>query len=335
MRIIRIKLTSEDEYKDLLKKITTEIGLMFTEDEKTLDDTSSFAIWYPHGIDSGITIPFNYYISINKHVMSFVDYDNNKTFEEPIDNATLHLRIKRLILDEESTTYISKTKNQISGNKHRMKRIKKLEGFFHHNIVKVENPHSNSISIGTGTMINSKITIYGNNNALIIEDGYHINNMELLIRGDNNTVRIGEQFDLNYNTNHGPLYLSAKDNNNNINLGSNIHIRGSAEIVCMEGTSLIIGDNFGMSNETIIRTGDGHRIIDQEGKRSNPSKSIIIGSNCWLARRGIILKGVELKDYTIVGTAALVTKKYDEGNIVLGGNPARIIKHGVTWFPGR
>lgn len=335
MRIIRIKLTSDDEYKELLKTIITEMGLVFTEDEKTLDDTFSYAIWYPQRNDKGKSIPFNYYISINNKIMNFVDYDNNITFEEPIDNTTLQSRIKRLILDEESTTYISKTKNQISGNQHKMKRVKKLEGFFRHNIVKIENPNSNSISIGTGTMINSKITIYGYNNVLIIEDGYHINNMELLIRGDNNTVKIGKQFDLNYNTNHGPLYLSAKDNNNSINLGNNIHIRGSAEIVCMEGTSLIIGDNFGMSNETIIRTGDGHRIIDCEGKRSNPSKSIIIGSNCWLARRGIILKGVELKDYTIVGTAALVTKKFDEGNIVLGGNPAKIIKHGVTWFPGR
>lgn len=335
MRIIKIKAVSNEKYKDMLKRIALEIGLLFLESTNDINDNSSFIFYQSHDCDLDVSLSFNYCIRINDDMIVFNDLDNNKTIEEETNNSTLQSRIKQLILDEESVTYIGKTQNQISGNKRRMKRMRRLEGFFHNNVFKVENLKKQTIHIGSGTIVNSKITVYGIDNTLIIEDGFHINNMELLIRGSNNTVIIGKNFDLNYNTNHGPLYLSAKDDNNNISLGDNIHIRGSAEIVCMEGTSLTIGDNFGMSNETIIRTGDGHRIIDCDGKRSNPSKSIVIGSNCWLARRGIILKGVELKDYTIVGTAALVTKKYSEGNIILGGNPAKIIKQGVTWFPGR
>jgi len=335
MRIIRIIMLSDEQYKPILKRVATEMGLMFFESKEAINENSSFAFWQQHDSNVKIAFHFNYQIAVKDNKMTFTDFDNSKTIEERINEDILNSRIKRLILDEESLTYMGKTKNQISGNHKKMKRLRKLEGFFQHNVVKTENPDTQSISLGNGIMKNSRITIYGENNTLIIEDGYYIDNMELLIRGNNNTVHIGKSFELNYNTDHGPLYLSAKDNNNNINLGDNIHIRGSAEIVCMEGTSIAIGDNFGMSNETIIRSGDGHRIIDRDGTRSNLSKSITIGSDCWLARRGIILKGVELKDYTIVGTGALVTKKYEQGNIVLGGNPARIIKKDVTWFPGR
>lgn len=40
----------------------------------------------------------------------------------------------------------------------------------------------------------------------------------------------------------------------------------------------------------------------------------------------IILPGVVLGDYTIVGSGAIVTKSFEEGYQVIGGNPAKLIK---------
>jgi acetyltransferase-like isoleucine patch superfamily enzyme len=41
----------------------------------------------------------------------------------------------------------------------------------------------------------------------------------------------------------------------------------------------------------------------------------------------VVLPNVILGDYTIVAAGAVVTKSYEHGYCVIGGNPARVIKH--------
>jgi acetyltransferase-like isoleucine patch superfamily enzyme len=41
----------------------------------------------------------------------------------------------------------------------------------------------------------------------------------------------------------------------------------------------------------------------------------------------VILPGVKLADFTIVGAGAIITKSFPEGYCIIAGNPARIIKH--------
>lgn len=256
-----------------------------------------------------------------------------------LDNLTIQeatMKIKKEILVGESAVYMKKTSKQVGSKKNKFKKVRVIDSFFKKNVFKMENPKKNTLILGKGKIRESFITIYGEGNYVEIKDGYDIVNLKILVRGNNNRVVIGEDFVVNYNTNAGSVCISAKDDNNTIIIGDYGHIRGESEIVCMEGTKLLIGSNLGMSSETIIRTGDGHRIFDRDtGIRTNMAEDIIIGNDCWIARRGIILKGVILKDYTIVGTGALVTKKYEESNIVLGGNPAKVIKRNISWLPGR
>ena len=257
-----------------------------------------------------------------------------KLDELSIQDATM--KIKKEILVGESAVYMKKTSKQVRSKKSKFKRVRIVESFFKKNVLKIENPDKNTLILGKGKIRESFITIYGEENYVEIKDGYDIVNLKILVRGNNNRIIIGEDFVVNYNTNAGSVSISAKDDNNTIIIGEYAHIRGESELVCMEGTKLLIGSNLGMSSETIIRTGDGHRIFDRDtGIRTNTAEDIIIGNDCWIARRGIILKGVILMDYTIVGTGALVTKKYDESNIILGGNPAKIIRRNISWLPGR
>mgnify|MGYP001176433233 FL=1 len=51
---------------------------------------------------------------------------------------------------------------------------------------------------------------------------------------------------------------------------------------------------------------------------------VIIGKNCWIGANAVILPGVELGDYVIVGAGAVVTKSFPN-NVVIGGVPAKII----------
>lgn len=52
-----------------------------------------------------------------------------------------------------------------------------------------------------------------------------------------------------------------------------------------------------------------------------------IGAYCWLGTQCVILPGVCLGDFTIVGAGAVVTKSFEEGYCVIAGNPATIIKY--------
>lgn len=57
-----------------------------------------------------------------------------------------------------------------------------------------------------------------------------------------------------------------------------------------------------------------------------PAPPIRIGRNCWIGMNAVILPGVTLGDRTIVGAGAIVTKSFPEGNCVIAGNPARVIR---------
>lgn len=52
----------------------------------------------------------------------------------------------------------------------------------------------------------------------------------------------------------------------------------------------------------------------------------MIGRNCWIGMNAVILPGVKLGDYTIVGAGAVVTHSFPEGYCVIGGVPAKKIK---------
>lgn len=54
-------------------------------------------------------------------------------------------------------------------------------------------------------------------------------------------------------------------------------------------------------------------------------KDVVIGKKCWIGMNAIILPGVKLGDNTIVGAGSVVTKSFPDGNLVIAGNPAKII----------
>ena len=55
-------------------------------------------------------------------------------------------------------------------------------------------------------------------------------------------------------------------------------------------------------------------------------KDIIIHNDCWIGMNSVILPGVELGDGTIVAAGAVVNKSFKEGNCIVAGIPAKIVK---------
>lgn len=55
------------------------------------------------------------------------------------------------------------------------------------------------------------------------------------------------------------------------------------------------------------------------------AKPITIGNNVWIGGSAIVVPGVTLGDNVVVAAGAVVTKSFPD-NVVIGGNPARVIK---------
>lgn len=56
------------------------------------------------------------------------------------------------------------------------------------------------------------------------------------------------------------------------------------------------------------------------------TKPIKIGADCWIGAGATIMGGVTLGNKTIVGAGAVVTRSYVDGSVILGGNPASVIR---------
>ena len=84
-----------------------------------------------------------------------------------------------------------------------------------------------------------------------------------------------------------------------------------------------------------MSTGDSHSIVDLEGKRLNTSESIRIGDHVWVGINVTCLKGVHIANNSVVGAGSLLNGSFSEENVVLAGNPARVVKTGVDWLRER
>jgi len=54
-------------------------------------------------------------------------------------------------------------------------------------------------------------------------------------------------------------------------------------------------------------------------------KPIYVGDNCWIGGRAILNPGITLGNDVVVGSGAVVTKSFGN-NVLIGGNPARVIR---------
>lgn len=55
-------------------------------------------------------------------------------------------------------------------------------------------------------------------------------------------------------------------------------------------------------------------------------KPISIGNNVWIGTNVVILPGVTIGNNVTIGAGSVVTKSFEKDNIVIAGNPAKIIK---------
>lgn len=185
------------------------------------------------------------------------------------------------------------------------------------------NNGSNRISV-KGIRIKTMIQVSGGGNSVTVMPNSVLKRAKIFIHGNNNRVVVDSNAYLEGTVVH------IEDNNCLIEIGERTFI-GPSHLACTEdGRSIVIGKDCMFSSNINVRTGDSHSIVDMEGKRINPAQSVSIGDYCWIGEGAKIMKGVTLQKDTIVASGAIVTRSFTS-NCILAGNPAKVIKEGVSW----
>ena len=109
------------------------------------------------------------------------------------------------------------------------------------------------------------------------------------------------------------IVFNPNDLNNFQSFGINYQAIGGITI----GEGTYIGPNVGL-----ITANHDPMNLD---KHLDP-KPIILGENCWIGMNSVILPGVILGHNTVVGAGSIVTKSFQEGNCIIAGNPAILLR---------
>ena len=87
---------------------------------------------------------------------------------------------------------------------------------------------------------------------------------------------------------------------------------------------IVIGHSVMMANSVYITDSDWHGIYDRTA-RSERVTPVNIGDNVWLGDHSVVLKGVTIGENSVVAANAVVSRDVP-ANVVVAGNPARVVK---------
>ena len=128
-----------------------------------------------------------------------------------------------------------------------------------------------------------------------------------------------------YKTSKNPECLSNYYRKQGAKIGSNCLICN--DFFMMDPVFVEVKNNVIISSAVSFITHD-HSINKVILDKSNLFGKIIVGNNCFIGYGSILLYGVKLSDNIIVASGSVVTKSFEETNIIIGGNPATKIG---TW----
>ena len=183
---------------------------------------------------------------------------------------------------------------------------------------------NNSVVINSSIKSKFYVSIYGNNNTIKIDENCSLKNTSINIVGDSNVVCIGPNVRF-----IGPCSI-LMEGNSTLKIGVNTRLRG-VKFVIKNGT-IELGDDCMTSYGVLIRNHDSHKVFKLEDSSTQLNKpgNIFVGNHVWLCQKSTILKNVTIEDNSIVAYGAIVTKGCGP-NSIIAGNPATIVKQGITW----
>jgi maltose O-acetyltransferase len=109
----------------------------------------------------------------------------------------------------------------------------------------------------------------------------------------------------------------------NIHVGNNFY--ANFDCIILDVCEVRIGENCFIAPGVHIYTATHPLNPVERASGAEFGKPVKIGNNVWIGGRAIINPGVTIGDNVVIGSGAVVTKDVPD-NVVVGGNPAKVIK---------
>lgn len=181
--------------------------------------------------------------------------------------------------------------------------------------LKIEG-EANEISIDTKKLSSKskiRISIYGDHNKVIIKEGFCLSGHV--------DITIGQK-----HPNFGKVVEHELVVDENTSAESFSYVAHNSHAFCH------IGKNCMFAYGIMLYNTDAHPVFDINTKQIiNRVKGIEIGNHVWVGAYATILKNTTIGDDCIVGMRSVVSGKFLEQHTALAGNPARVVKKGITW----
>lgn len=116
-----------------------------------------------------------------------------------------------------------------------------------------------------------------------------------------------------------PFYT---DFGKNIHIGQRVFINACCHF--QDHGGIFIGNDCQIGHNVVFAT--LNHGLDPKDRKSTYPAPIVLGRNVWIGANATILQGVKIGDNAVVAAGAVVTKEV-EPNTIVGGIPARVIRH--------
>ena len=110
--------------------------------------------------------------------------------------------------------------------------------------------------------------------------------------------------------------------------GKHVHfgngIYANFNLTLVDDTHIYVGDGTMFGPNVTVATA-GHPILPLLRPQYQYNMPVHIGKNCWIGAGAIILPGITIGDYSVVGAGSVVTKDIPP-YVVAVGNPCRVLR---------
>jgi acetyltransferase-like isoleucine patch superfamily enzyme len=176
----------------------------------------------------------------------------------------------------------------------------------------------------TSSLAGLRITGSGKNNVVEIHEGAVFSNALIDLRGNHAVIKLASGV---YNN---ARILIAFGDYQSLEIGEGFGCHGVVFSLKEDYASIQVGKDCLFSYGIEIWATDGHAIL-QNGQATNESKPITMGNHVWIGTNVRICKGSSIANDSVIGMSSLVAGKFTEPNVVIAGNPAKIVKRNVNW----